>query len=224
MNPAKWDTSTDPDRMLDAADGRLSDRKLLLFGCACARRVWGLLPESVRATVPLVEGAAEVPDEEDRHEALRKVLFESVGHLAGLAVYLLQPRLQLGQYIPFVARVLREREWNADLPLEEQAWTEYLSPLLNTSPRRDHPEQAALLRCIAGYPMDPPTFDPLWRTSDALSLAEGIYAEEAFDRLPILADALMDAGCCDDRILSHLRAAGPHVRGCWVVDLVLGKA
>ncbi len=54
-------------------------------------------------------------------------------------------------------------------------------------------------------------------------LAGGIYDEGAFDRLPILADALLDAGCEDKQLLGHCRGPGPHVRGCWVVDLVLGK-
>jgi hypothetical protein len=64
---------------------------------------------------------------------------------------------------------------------------------------------------------------PSWLTSDALALARGIYAEEAFDRMPILAGALQDAGCDNDEILNHCRGPGPHVRGCWVVDLLLGK-
>ena len=51
-----------------------------------------------------------------------------------------------------------------------------------------------------------------------------IYQERAFERLPILADALEEAGCDDPDILSHLRGPGPHVRGCWALDLVLGKA
>jgi len=66
--------------------------------------------------------------------------------------------------------------------------------------------------------------DPAWLTSTVVSLAEGIYAERAFDRLPILADALQDAGCENTDVLDHCRGPGPHVRGCWVVDLVLGKA
>jgi hypothetical protein len=64
---------------------------------------------------------------------------------------------------------------------------------------------------------------PVWLTSDVLALASGIYDEMAFDRMPILADALQDDGCEDTDILAHCRGAGPHVRGCWVVDLVLGK-
>lgn len=56
-----------------------------------------------------------------------------------------------------------------------------------------------------------------------LGLAQGIYEDRAFDRLPFLLDALMDAGCDDEAILDHCRREGPHGRGCWVVDLVLGK-
>jgi hypothetical protein len=55
------------------------------------------------------------------------------------------------------------------------------------------------------------------------ALAEGVYAERAFDRLPILADALEEAGCGNAEMLAHLRGAGPHVRGCWALDLLLGK-
>jgi hypothetical protein len=80
------------------------------------------------------------------------------------------------------------------------------------------------LLCIFGNPFRPVTLDPAWRTSDVLALARGIYEERAFDRMPILADALQDAGCDNDDILSHCRdTATPHARGCWVVDLVLGK-
>jgi hypothetical protein len=81
------------------------------------------------------------------------------------------------------------------------------------------------LRDIACNPFRPITFDPSWRTSDVMLLAQGISAERAFDRMPILADALQDAGCEHPDILDHCRDAGQvHVRGCWVVDLVLGKA
>jgi hypothetical protein len=63
---------------------------------------------------------------------------------------------------------------------------------------------------------------PLWRTSDVLALARGIHRDQAFDRLPILADALQDAGCDDETVLNHCRRPGGHVRGCWVVDLAMG--
>jgi hypothetical protein len=57
-----------------------------------------------------------------------------------------------------------------------------------------------------------------------MALAEGIYADRAFDRLPILADALEDAGCDAAELLTHFRGPGVHARGCWALDLVLGKA
>jgi hypothetical protein len=82
---------------------------------------------------------------------------------------------------------------------------------------------SGLVRDIFGNPFRLVAFDPRWRTSDAVGLARGIYEDRAFDRLPLLADALMDAGCDNSEILDHCRGEGPHVRGCWVVDLVLGK-
>jgi hypothetical protein len=78
-----------------------------------------------------------------------------------------------------------------------------------------------LLREVLGNPFRPVSTDPSWLTSRVVSHAEGIYAERAFDRLPILADVLQDAGCKNAAVLAHCR--GPHVRGCWVIDLVLGK-
>jgi hypothetical protein len=68
-------------------------------------------------------------------------------------------------------------------------------------------------------------FDPAWRTSDVLALSRGIEQDLAFDRMPILADALQDAGCDCDDLLNHLRDTNAtHVRGCWALDLVLGKS
>jgi hypothetical protein len=81
----------------------------------------------------------------------------------------------------------------------------------------------ALLRDIVGNPFRPVTFDPSWLTSTVLSLGKGIYEEKAFDRMPILADALQDAGCENENILNHCRYESVHVRGCWLVDLILGK-
>jgi hypothetical protein len=68
-----------------------------------------------------------------------------------------------------------------------------------------------------------PSVDSSWLTSTVIALARGINDERAYERLPILADALQDAGCDYADILDHCRGPGPHVRGCWVVDLVLGK-
>ena len=85
--------------------------------------------------------------------------------------------------------------------------------------------QVALLRDIVGNPFRPATFDPAWRTSTVVALARQMYDSRDFTAMPILADALQDAGCTSDAILGHCRDAhATHVRGCWVVDLVLGKS
>jgi hypothetical protein len=89
--------------------------------------------------------------------------------------------------------------------------------------RQEAAAQANSLRDIFGNPFRPVSADPAWLTSAVVELAGGIYAERAFDRLPILADALQDGGCENAEILAHCRGDGPHVRGCWAVDLLLGK-
>lgn len=80
-----------------------------------------------------------------------------------------------------------------------------------------------VFRDIFGSPFRSESIETAWRTGAVTALADAIYADRAFDRLPILADALEDAGCTNRAILDHCRGPGPHVRGCWVVDLVLGK-
>jgi hypothetical protein len=89
--------------------------------------------------------------------------------------------------------------------------------------KRERPIIVQFLRDIFGNPFRPLTFAAEWRTDTALSLTRGMYESRDFSAMPILADALQDAGCDNEDILSHCRGDGPHVRGCWVVDLVLGK-
>jgi hypothetical protein len=97
-------------------------------------------------------------------------------------------------------------------------WTSYW--------RLESPERAAqanALRDILGSPFRAVTLQLNWLTSDVRLLAHAIYEEHTFDVLPILADALEEAGCTNQDVLSHCRGPGPHVRGCWVVDQILGK-
>jgi hypothetical protein len=88
---------------------------------------------------------------------------------------------------------------------------------------RERQAQAELARDIFGNPFRPVAFSPSWRTDTAVALARQTYESRDFGAMPILADALQDAGCDNTHILSHCRGQGPHVRGCWVLDLVLGK-
>jgi hypothetical protein len=91
--------------------------------------------------------------------------------------------------------------------------------------------QADILRDIFGNPFRPVAFDSMWLTSTAKALAAAAYDDPTLPagtlqlyRLAVLADALEDAGCDNGDILGHLRGPGPHVRGCWVLDLLLGKS
>lgn len=88
------------------------------------------------------------------------------------------------------------------------------------------PTEQLLLRLVHevfGNPFRPLTLDPRWRTQTVVALAAGIYEQRAFDRMPILADALEEAGCDNAEVLNHCRGDDPHVRGSWVVDLILAK-
>ncbi|MDB5306780.1 MAG: hypothetical protein JWO38_982 [Gemmataceae bacterium] len=99
--------------------------------------------------------------------------------------------------------------------------------------RRDRAARKQLakyLREVVGNPFTPPRFEPAWRTGTVVELARGIFADRAFDRLPILADALLDADCDEEAILRHCRGTEKdvkeppqHIRGCWVVELALGR-
>jgi hypothetical protein len=80
-----------------------------------------------------------------------------------------------------------------------------------------------IARCVFGNPFRPITADPAWLTSTVKQIAEAIYQDRAFDRLPVLADALEEAGCDRAEILDHCRSGVEHVLGCWIVDLLLGK-
>ena len=82
---------------------------------------------------------------------------------------------------------------------------------------------ARLLREQLGNPFRPYHLEPAWLTETVLALTAAIEAERAFDRMPILADALEDAGCDDRPMLDHLRGPGPHAVGCWVLDLILNR-
>ncbi len=93
--------------------------------------------------------------------------------------------------------------------------------------QRDHDrEQSAQchrLRDIFGNPFRPVAVDPTWLTPSAVQTALTIYHKRAFECLPLLAEALIDTDCTNEDILAHCRSGGEHVRGCWVVDLLLGK-
>ncbi len=96
--------------------------------------------------------------------------------------------------------------------------------------RGDRKHLARFLREIVGNAFTPPDFDPAWRTADAVGVARSIFEARTFDRMPILADALLEADCDSESILRHCRGTEQgvkeqpvHVRGCWVIELILDR-
>lgn len=87
----------------------------------------------------------------------------------------------------------------------------------------DGEEKCALLRDILGNPLQPPPATSVWQSATVTKIASSIYEQESFDDMPILADALEDAGCTDAFVLGHCRQREGHVLGCWVLDQILGK-
>jgi hypothetical protein len=79
-----------------------------------------------------------------------------------------------------------------------------------------------LLRCLFGNPFRPTHIEPDWLTSTVLALANAVYEERAFHRLPALAKVIKEAGCADQALLAHCTSMAPHARGCWVIDALLG--
>jgi hypothetical protein len=125
-------------------------------------------------------------------------------------------RIEAGRLLWDMATVVADRDFDF-------TGTDVQGPTYEDRLRGEGMAQAHLLRCVAGNPFRPVRAEPGWRTAPVVGIAESVYAERAFDRLPILADALEDAGCTDAEILTHCRAHSEHARGCWVVDMLLGK-
>ena len=201
--------------MLKASYSRRRHRKLRLFAVACCRRNWPLLSdERSKRAIDVAERYADAnaKDEELReagnavHIAHREA-FKGIGKtgacLEWAAAYVTDP-------VAFLAA--KRVSWMSATPRETGHFTgaEYLI-------------QGNLVRDIFGNPFRPVTFDPSWRTLSVVGLAQTMYDNRAFDQMSDLADALERAGCRDEAILDHCRMPGEHVRGCWVLDLVLGK-
>ena len=111
--------------------------------------------------------------------------------------------------------------WHAALGMKY--WAKVAGRAARPTARRERDGQVGVLKDIVGDPFRPAPFDAGWRTSSAVGIARQMYQLREFSAAPILADALQDAGCENADILDHCRGPGPHVRGCWVVDLILGK-
>jgi hypothetical protein len=195
MTEAEWLACDVPGQMLQFVAGQFptAHRRLLLTGCAFYRRC----------------------DEGRSSPQERRLLEAAEGYADGT--------VSLSEHTQRADEVWGEQGACSD----ESLWLMDPACLINKfrpHPRSvPQPDLAGLIRCVFGNPFRLVTVDPAWVTPTAVAIATGVYVERAFDRLPILADALEDAGCDNRDILAHCRGEGPHARGCWVVDLVLKK-
>jgi hypothetical protein len=250
MDEAAWLSSTDPDAMLwflAQSQPELPpahDRRLILFACACVRRISHLLLDKrSRAALEVAErfadGAATEAEADTARRRASGVLlpFENQArpaeHIhAAIAATAAVPFLQpLGlKYDP--RKVSRHAATALSLEQGRQRYIpsedrEGETVLPAAALAREQAVHAELLRDVIGNPFRPvPTIEPAWLSwNDGTipRLALSIDNERAFDRMGILADALEEAGCTERTILEHCRGAHQHVRGCWVVDLLLSK-
>ena len=199
MNEAEWLRGTDPGPLLEHLRNKESDRKLRLYAVACVRRSppVQLTPDEIR----VVEAVERHCDNDSRLPAIQDL-----------------PNPDS----PVLRNLLHTTAFYA---ARSTAGT---TTAAESAPEAEREEgrvvQCQYLRDIFGNPFRFVTFDPTWRTSTATTLARQMYETRDFSAMPILADALQDAGCGDEAVLSHCRDANQiHVRGCWVVDLLLGK-
>ena len=128
------------------------------------------------------------------------------------------------RYVEWQATDEEMREYNSEINARSSAEHAIKHCRAKASNKRKEVQaQAHLLREVVGNPFRPVTFAPAWRTDTVLVLARQIDESRDFSPMPILADALQDAGCDNEDVLNHCRGPGPHVRGCWVIDLILEK-
>jgi hypothetical protein len=248
MTEEEWLASESPQKMREHLEEKVgtSERKLRLFACTCCRRVarW-FLDSCLHLAVDVLERYADgAATAGELATACANADQFDEGH-ALLSEELNGSRPSALDAAWDAARAVAQATSN-DPPGEGEPT--YFHRLYDTimhtvdaagegaivdDPQhgRSLPAQAAernalasALRDVFGNPFRPVTLDPAWRTGTAVSLARTMYESRDFSAMPILADALQDAGCDSSDILNHCRDTNaPHVRGCWVVDLLLGK-
>jgi hypothetical protein len=223
--------------MVTFLQGRVSERKLRLFTVACCRRISRYFRDRRSAAAldlneQYADGLATSEELESAVDAAQEAhdqgFWNGATDLIGRSAAEVPCRLRATFDLHRVAWGVRELvgEIAIEAALDSGDADEDPHDTGESAEREEEFAQMVLLDDIVGYPFRMPIIDPIWLSwndGTVRRIAEGIYEERAFDRLPILHDALLDAGCDDEDILAHCRSEGPHVRGCWVIDLILGK-
>ncbi len=251
MTEADWLSCTDPARMLAFLGDKVSSRKLRLFGCACCRRIWDLLADprsrqAVETTRRFADGlvparklrAAKAAAGSACREASHAFWEKSTDKAwkkwtaAAAAAWVAEDEDEGAAETPdegvdVQGNRSRPAKWNVYLETAEAAAD---APGGQRRPARvkkaEKKAQCALLRDIAGNPFRPVTINPAWvqhAGGTLFHLAQSIYDDGRFADLPVLGDALEEAGCHDEALLGHCRAQMEHVPGCWLVDALLGR-
>ncbi len=206
MNQSRWLKERHQVGVMLAAleEADASKRKLWLFVCACYRRIWPFLDEFHRKYAEVVERLAE--GKATRRE-LKKAGIEADEDFASVC---------------YGAR----ESWAPAANIVADAFPEVILDLVHTENVIYLAEIAAQcdsVRDIFGNPYRPVTLDSAWLTPTVVSFARTIYEQRAFQYMPLLACALEREGCNQAAVLKHCRQLPEHVRGCWLVDLILGK-
>src|SRR5688572_20821405 len=241
MIETEWLASSDPHPMLEFLRGRASSRKLRLFAVACCRRIEHMFVPEIRAALDVAErfadGQATIAE---RKAARARALAagwarapeypdELVRHARGSAKSCVCEALAGSRYVAAFGAARKSEyaavrcEWNrlvaSGRPPIDVGWREQDARLA----RVQQAAQANLLRDIFGNAFRPVALDPPWLSADVVALARTLYDSRDVRRMSELDDALERAGCANAQGLAHLREPGEHARGCWVIDLVLGK-
>jgi hypothetical protein len=217
MTEREWLASTDSRPVWEEVSRKISNRRVRLLICACCRRVWDLLVDSrSREAVEVAERFADGSANLDELTAVRRradAAYQSSRKQHGPASFRLFGAANLALQATSTAKRVR---------FDPRA-NEFLRGAKERKEKTERKARCHLIRDIVGNPFRPVSVDPSWRNARITSLAQVIYDERAFDHLPILADALEELGCTNTDILDHCRGPGPHVRGCWVVDLLFTR-
>jgi hypothetical protein len=232
VNEVDWLTGTDPAAMLAHLEGKASERKARLFACACVRRYWGVLryPTQRNAVETAERFADELAGDDDLREARERAEEEQAAYGAPMyeefvytaaAACCGEDAMETARNVCELLRRQAVRDAAAELaPGEDEAGANAQASAAECR------AQAALLREAFGNPFRPSVLRPEWLSwgnGAAVAIARVISDEGLFGDLPYLADALLDAGCTDEAVLRHCHEPAGHVRGCWVVDAILGR-